>query len=506
MQYIPEKYNLYTLHEYQQIQNNAVRQAAREGKKRIISCISTGSGKSLQLAELTVSAIEKMKRVVIVLPRRSLVKQLSESFFKWGINHGVVMAGCKRFTQPRVQIVSIDTYLARMSAGRMAYLEADVLIIDEMHLQFTKKKLEVFSKYPVVIGFSATPIAPKKQSLGIFYDAIVETISMTDLMAQGYLTPLKYYADPNIDLSDVGTDADGDWRESQLGDVMDKPKLVGDILKNWIRIAENKPTVIFASSQAHARHLCEEFCSHGYRFEYVDCNTIDDDREALFDRVRSGKTMGIVNVGIISVGIDITNIECVVLARPTKLVHVYLQCVGRTTRIFQGKEYGIIIDHAGIIERLGLPTQDWEWSLDGSESVEERAKKKKAEKKEPKEIICKKCNYVFISNRRCPKCGYEMVQKTEKVPTHEADLVEIKSKKEKYTPEDKERWYAEFLGYARRNGKADSMALALFQSKFKAWPHKKRGVVPSKELSPEVQSFITANNIRYHKGKAKAAA
>jgi len=207
--------------------------------------------------------------------------------------------------------------------------------------------------------------------------------------------------------------------------------------------------------------------------------------------------MGIVNVGIVSVGIDIPNLSCVVLSRPTKLISVYLQCVGRVTRLFSGKVHGIVIDHAGIIEKIGLPTDRFEWSLDGKESVEARAQKSKEEKKEPKQITCSKCHCVFVSRRSCPDCGHEIVPKGEPIPTHKADLVEVTKPK----PADKSRWYSELLGYAKSHGKSDSFALAMFRSKFAEWPKKKHGVIPFPP-SAEVLGYIKHSQIKYAKRKA----
>ncbi len=486
-----------SLRPYQITQNNAIRQSFGKGNRRIISCSATGSGKSAMLADLTKNMLDKspIARVLIVLPRRSLVMQLSESFSGWGINHGIIMAGIKPVNLPRVQIASIDTYLSRLSSSYIELFNADMLIIDEMHLQFTAKKLELFSNYPLVIGFSATPIAPKKQSLGIFYHDIVETITMQQLMDQGFLTPLKCYAKPGIDLSGLKTDADGDYRESQLGDVMDKPQLVGDIYANWKRLAAGKPTVIFASSQAHARHLCEEFNGHGWRFHYVDCNYSDDERQGIFDEVRTGKAIGIVNVGIVSVGIDIPNLECVVLARPTKLISVYLQCVGRVTRLATGKQSGIVIDHAGIIEKIGLPTDAFEWSLDGKESVEERARKKKEDRKGPKELVCKKCETVFKSRRSCPACGFEIIPKGDAIPVHQAELQEVK----KVPSIEKEDWYQQMLGWCRRTGKRDGVAFYAYQAKFGVQPAWKK---VAKEPTSDVVNYMKHRQIAYAKGRA----
>lgn len=486
------------LREYQDIQNNKVRSSIAK-HRRVISCMSTGAGKSVMMADLTMKAREKNKSVVIVLPRRSLVLQLSESFTNYGINHGVIMAGVMPYSMPRVQIVSIDTYKMRMAKGSMDLLKAELLIIDEVHMQFTEKNLRIFDAYDYVVGFTATPVAPRGQSLGLFYKDIVETISFRELVDQGFLTPLRYFADPNIDLSKVRTDKTGDWRESDLGKALDKPKLIGDIFENWHRICAGKPTVVFASSQSHAKHLCDVFNDNGFQFEYMDCNTPDEERQDIFARVKSGQTVGICNVGIVSVGIDIPNLEVCVLARPTKLVSVYLQCVGRVTRISKNKPFSYVIDHAGIIERLGFADDEFAWSLDGKVSVEERMLKKKQEKKEPKEVICGKCNYVFTSMRRCPHCGFEMVAKNKGVPTHEADLKEVK--KPANTLAEETRFYAEILGYAMSSGKGRKYALAIFKDRYGHWP--KTHVAPVFETSKETLKYIKHKQIQYAKSKRK---
>lgn len=488
------------LREYQEIQNQKVRESIAT-HRRVISCMSTGAGKSVMMADLTKRALDKGNSVVVVLPRRSLVTQLSESFHNYGINHGVVMAGVRPYSLPRVQIVSIDTYKSRMAKGVLKIIEADLLIIDEVHMQFTKKNLDIFEHYRYVVGFTATPVAPRGQSLGGFYKDIIETISFKELVKAKFLSPIRYFADPNIDLSKVRTDRTGDWRESDLDKEMDKPKLIGDIYDNWERIAAGKPTVVFASSQSHARHLCQVFVDNGYQFEYMDCLTPDDERQDIFNRVRSGQTIGICNVGIVSVGIDIPNLEVCVLARPTKLISIYLQCVGRITRLHKGKKFGYVIDHAGIIERLGFADDDIPWSLDGKETVEERLIAKKKEKKEPKEIICGKCHYVFTSSKHCPQCGHEMIHKDKAVPTHKMDLKEIKRDKKAESVAESNNFYAEILGYAMTNGKNRKYALAMYKERYGSWPPKH--IAPKFETSPETLKYIKYKQIKYAKSKQK---
>jgi hypothetical protein len=157
-----------------------------------------------------------------------------------------------------------------------------------------------------------------------------------------------------------------------------------------------------------------------------------------------------------------------------------------------------VIDHAGIIEQLGFATDNYEWTLEGTESTVERLKKDKEERKEPKEIICGDCGTVYRSRRDCPECGHESVPKGEPIPVHQAVLKEV-VKAEKFTSDYKEQFYRELLGYCRRNGKKDGFAYFLYQEKFHIGPAWKKIAA---EPSQETIGFVKHRQI----ARAKAAA
>jgi superfamily II DNA or RNA helicase len=488
-----------------------IRDSIRRKNTRIIACASTGFGKSVTISAMVKSMIDKDKRVIISLPRRSLVKQLSKSFAKYNIPHGVLMAGEKSAWGAKCQIVSIDTYKARLKSGKIEFIEADVLIIDEMHTQFTQSMLDIFCKYPLVVGFSATPVAPKKQSLGDFYHEIVESVSMKELIKLGWLVPLKYYAPTDFHPENIPLDRTGEYAEQAIADYVDaklkddegKRILVGEIYDNWYRIAKDRKTITFCSSQSHAKYLCEKFMEKGIKSEYVDCNTPDDERKRIFDSVEFGDTQAIFNFSIITFGIDIPNVSCVILARPVRLLSNYLQMAGRATRLHDDKEDGMIIDHCGIVCSLGFAEDDQYWSLDGKESPEERKKKAQEEQKEPKEIKCQNCNTVFKSRRICPACGFEMISVGQPIPVHQAEMHEIKKSDKKKQEPDKHLWYAQLLHYARSKGHSDGWADYKYKDKFKEFP-KNKNVTPI-EPGKDVLGYIKYLQIRRAKGKAKAA-
>ena len=473
-----------------------IRETMASGHKKIIAYASTGAGKSIVIAQLAKLVLDKGGKVNIILPRKSLVSQLSETFTYYGINHTVFMSGESYYTQARCRIISIDTYLSRLKSEKIEFLEADLTCIDEAHAQMSDKKIELFNQYKMVIGFTATPQAPKNRPLNLIYSAIVPTLPMNELQRLGNLLPFRYFAFDGFHTEGVKTDRDGEFIgkdidalvNETLKDEEGKTKIVGDVYTNWKKIASDRSTVVFAKTQAHARALVDEFISHGVSTEYIDCMVEMNDRQEIFDRIKTGKAQVIINVGIISMGIDLVILSCVVLATPIAKLHKYHQAAGRASRPYKDQKDAIIIDHAGIIARLGFVEDEQEWTLDGKHTVEELMKKAKEDAKEPKDIKCAECGSIYRSRRDCPTCGFESIKEGVDIPHHEANLTEVK-KPSKPKPADKQRFYAMLLHYANDKGYKRGWADHKFKSKFGHFPAKKRGIEPI-QPDPEMQRYI----------------
>jgi hypothetical protein len=79
------------------------------------------------------------------------------------------------------------------------------------------------------------------------------------------------------DLSEVKTVA-GDFHDSELADVMDRTVVTGDIIDQWLKRGENRPTFCFYVNRKHAQHVAERFVEAGIAAEYMDGNTPRQDR------------------------------------------------------------------------------------------------------------------------------------------------------------------------------------------------------------------------------------
>ncbi|MDQ4148095.1 MAG: hypothetical protein M3120_10560 [Pseudomonadota bacterium] len=77
---------------------------------------------------------------------------------------------------------------------------------------------------------------------------------MKQAVAEGWLVPARYFAPTRPDLRDAEIKR-GDYDQVQLSKSMNRPKLTGDIVETWARLATDRNSVLFATNIAHSLHL-----------------------------------------------------------------------------------------------------------------------------------------------------------------------------------------------------------------------------------------------------------
>ena len=507
------------LRDYQQRTIDMIRSALRKGHRRVLVTLPTGSGKSIIMGNIARACIDKGSKVLALMNRRGLVFQLNDRFESCGVNSGTIMSGVESDLSNKVQIGTNQTF-SRRRLFEKVNLEtgglfkpwqhpADVVLCDEAHRSLSKSfqgTLEAY-KDKVVLGFTATPALASGVGFGRYYEILIQPVGVRELIECSALVPGVYYGLSAPDLENIKMVA-GDYEKKTLGERVKDPKIIGDIVENWNRIAFGKKTLVFAVNVKHSKAIVYEFNKNGIVAEHLDAHSSDEKRDEVIKRFRVGEIQVLSNVGLFVEGTDIPEIECVCLARPTKSIGVYLQMIGRGARPFSGKENFIVLDHGKNINEHGFYEDPIEWTLDGKEISYKKPVQK--EKKEKHKMTCHVCSAIFTGNI-CPQCYTEVENYGKKIEAIEAELkklndIKLETSEKKKVNAIKKLQPAILVGMllfeANRLGKSDKWIRAQYKSINDRWP-KNLNVRPL-PATDELKSYLTHLRIKWIKSRNKA--
>jgi len=491
------------LRDYQQRVIDAVRAEARSGKKRILIVMPTGAGKTITSSALVSVAAEKGNRTLSLLHRRGLVDQMTDSFSGSGIDTGCIMAGKDCHLSRQCQVASIWTYSRRIKLEDPEYnrffIKSPFVLIDEAHHVMSKTFQNVLQHYKdsFVVGLTATPTTSTGSGLGKYFDSIVDVVTMDELLTGGFLVPGEYYGPSDPDLSQLKT-VQGDYEKKGMDKQFNKPMIIGDIVDNWFALAGDKQTMVFAINRKHAKALCREYVSKGVAAEYLDAFNDDEERDDVIRRFKSGDTQVICQVALYTEGTDIKEIECLVVARPTKSIGLWRQILGRGARPDDGKDRFIVLDHGGNVKRLGFYEDEIPWTLENKKG----SNRAKAKKKEKTIMTCEYCSHQF-TGKRCPNCGAEVKNWAKKVEAIQAELVQLKpTKDKKLTKQEKQKIYAMLEYHRREKGYQLGWVSHKYKEKVGCWPRRMDGIAP---IPPDhgMMNWLKYQTIKWAKSKKR---
>lgn len=493
------------LREYQSSAIEDLRYGFANGKLRQVLASPTGSGKSVMAHDIVASAMKRGRRVLFAVNRVQLVHQFSDRLTKAGIEHGILRGEDSRREYLPVIVGSIQTIARRGLPDAF-----DVIVIDEAHaVPGSKDYMTVLKANPkaAVLGLTATPwsrgMGRYEPDLGgEIFQSVVVAAHYSELIAAGNLVDCDVYAPAEIDMTGVRTQRNQfgeiDYVEADLGGAVNTPKLVGDIVEHWTKLAKGTPTVVFASSIAHSQAIVEQFKAAGVSALHIDAYCDIEERKKILASVDSGKTTVISCAALLAEGWDQPSITTMILARPTRSMIRYIQMAGRVLRPYPGKDRALILDHSGTVLRLGYPTNNHEYTLDDGKprSTEGGID---GEEEEPKASRCPECGFVDPHRKNpCERCGHMRIRK-DKTKVEDGSLKKIE-RKVVPTMLDKQRVYSELLHVQRASNYKPGWTANQYRAKFGVWPRNMQDYpVPP---SPETLSFIKSQRIRYAKSNA----
>ncbi len=447
-----------SLRPYQLTAVDKARALTAQGIRRVCIVAPTGAGKSVIAAHIAALAAAKGSRVLFLAHRLELIEQLSDKLDLAGLDHGVIQGEHPRRNDLPVQVASVATLIRR------ALSPAELVIVDECHRAPSSSFRKILSSYSgTTLGFTATPYRLDGRGLAEFFDGCVNVAHIDELIDAGWLVPPVIVAPEEPDVSMVRK-VGGDFGQTQLAAVMNRPVLIGNAVETWLRRANGRSSVYFATSLEHSRNVVAAFVAAGVPAEHVDGETPLPERAAILARAASGETLVLCNVGILGEGWDLPRVSCVGQLRPTQSRALYRQMVGRGLRTWGAKSDCLVLDHAGNVFRHGLPTERDEPGLSGTK---------------------RRTASVAMSVRQCPLC-YACAPGTawvcpacaEPFPVRHRPLIATKAGelgevtwKERATPDRRAELLAKWDRIAEERGYKPGYAAAIYKSTFGEWPN-----------------------------------
>lgn len=412
-----------SLRPYQQSAIDQVRDAFRAGHRAPLLVAATGAGKTVMFGAITQSAADRGKSVMVIAHRRELIRQASRKLAETGVEHGIIAPGFTPTRHP-VQVASVQTLGRRIE--RIA--APDLIIFDEAHHAVAGQWATVTAAFPHarILGVTATPERLDGRGLGMeaggCFDAMVMGPQAGELIAAGFLSPARVFAPAHApDLSGVRTKG-GDYEHAGLSAAMSRPTITGDAITHYARHAPGQPAILFSPSVQHAEDMAAAFRAAGWRAVAASGSSPAAERDAAIAGLATGAVQVLCSCDLISEGLDVPAVGCVILMRPTKSLGLYLQQVGRGLRPAPGKDALIVLDHAGNTLTHGPIDMPREWSLAG--------RPKRAAKDQPAPARqCPSCFSVHHPAPACPECGHVYEVKARETQHVAGDLVELDADK-----------------------------------------------------------------------------
>lgn len=359
------------LRPYQEEAIQSCTTALESGFSRIAVSLPTGSGKTVTFLSLLNRLPPRSSTGgtcgLVIVNNIELVRQTEAQarrlFPHWKVS---VDQGIKKPCPDSDLIVA--TWQTLVKPERLAKYDPHkikAIVVDEAHHSASDSYLKILAAFhpelriPDVsnflctsldgvplVGFSATWARLDGVGLGVVYQKMVYHKDLVDLIDEGWLCDMRFsIAKRTVDLNTVKIGQSGDFESKSLARVMKSPEMNELVVKTYLeRAAGRKSTLVFCVNVAHSVSLMKMFRAAGVNAECVHAGMPMKKRQQILEAFKNGDLRVLLNVLLLTEGVDFPNIDCIMLVRPTRSHALFRQMIGRGFRHAPGKTDCYLID------------------------------------------------------------------------------------------------------------------------------------------------------------------
>ncbi|KAI0068249.1 P-loop containing nucleoside triphosphate hydrolase protein [Artomyces pyxidatus] len=396
------------LRPYQEACLDACFDALTSGVTRIGVSLPTGSGKTAVFTTL-LSRLSPPQgqlhatRSLVIVNSIELARQAAAQAERLRPDWRVEIEQGAKHKASGLADVTVATYQTLLQAQRLEKFSPKnlkAIIIDEAHHAAAPSYRHILSHFDTAIqnpytvsgapgadpphkvpifGFSATFSRHDGLALGSVFERIVYHRDFLEMIKEQWLCNVRFTTvRANINLKEVVVNSrTGDFNPTSLAQVINTETVNKLVVQSWLEKAgERKSTLVFGVNVAHVRELTNAFRMAGIDARYVYAGTPMAERRGLIESFKAEEYPVLINCAILTEGADIPNIDCVVVARPTRSRNIFAQMIGRGMRLSPntGKKDCRIIDFVDIINRVpGVVCTPTLFGLDPAEVVDDES-------------------------------------------------------------------------------------------------------------------------------------
>ena len=404
--------------------------SALQVESNVLLEAACSAGKTLLFSKLTQRLLRENPsfRVLILMDRNILVTQTRDRLIEIApdlqMDIGIVCASVSnhKITHKRITIASRQSLINLLDE----FEPVQLIIVDEGHLMAVPQRnaeeppdqygkiiqtLQEYNPKTRMLAVTATPfrlnhgyIYGNKNTQGClpYFNEVHHRITVGELERLGFLAPLvgKTVCLEGLEKRLEGVLlVGGEYNLGTISDIMSEGIHVKSAVEAWKEYASDREkTIAFCVTISHAEKMAEAFNSEGIPAIAIHSGLDDMTNYVRMESLRNGGHKVFCSVAKLTTGLDVTDIDCILMARPTKSAALYKQKLGRGQRIAPGKTDCLVIDMVGNNSEFGTDLDKlkirYKRGLDSSG---------KAVSKE-----CPQCSVdLHPAIRICPECDFE---------------------------------------------------------------------------------------------------
>lgn len=351
----PPALTMHDLRPYQVEAIAAIEQEWEQGKRSTLLVLATGLGKTTCFSEIARRERDRGGRVLVLAHRKELVDQACSRMQATGLRAEVEMAERRASWMQWPIAEAVSASVMTLAGRRLKAWPRDhfsIVIVDECHHATSRAYRDIFEHFKGarILGVTATPARSDKVALGHVFESVAYELGIVEGVRQRYLCDLVPLTVPidGITIDDVkvtqqahGKDLDPTAIAKKVSERGPLLGIAASIVKNTL--AQGRRTLVFMPSVETSHLLANELAAHpGIGVDGVrslDSETSAEVRRQALADFASGKVKYIVNFGLFTEGFDAPFVECVAVVRMTKSLPLFMQMIGRGTRLFTRGDY-----------------------------------------------------------------------------------------------------------------------------------------------------------------------